>query len=578
MKRFFKFLRPRGQLDGGFESNFKGCSTTTTTTSSSTSTHPTMTGPAVLCACLGLVVAIVAAAIVSDVCFVVAYCAGDGEKSKVKPSTTTTSSTSSKDHLYLFHSNKIAHAYRPPSITNQTKAKKSRPRRSHVTLPNCHVHRRCQRPRVRRSRNDTTQRRRRDRQRSQQLLEERQKSGPWNGHPRGGITDAWTARTVYKPVRSSIDLQRQCKEPRCQTLTSSTSKSFRNPRPRPSTGIISSLPTVLPATTGSDGDDDNPRSLKRQKTFHSIFSATVDPIVVVEDASISSAAVAAHAPPPQRFVDIIHPRGKDRIPFDEKDCGNDIEAKIEGVLKLPVALRNLQVEGRFLDDDCGDSNVGELGIAELSTIRVLRFGRGGQPNGRGFRLSDLLGVYGTNHQPQSNKMGRDDSPVDTVVNGLNSQSSRHLQSNKRGPDDATVDEMVNSLYSQYQDGRRECLQLRCEVSRDSLDFNIVSLVCSTNVAVSENDIISAFNAIPSAFFPIYDIHVPGGRSDAGIRIRFTEWNSRTAQAIACLLCRSDEDDFMFTGMRVFDYRFRPSSNPSFQLYIAIFPTMHRTMM
>ena len=173
-----------------------------------------------------------------------------------------------------------------------------------MTLPNRHTHRRCQRPRNRRSRNDTTQRRRRDRQRSQQLLEERQKSGPWNGHPRGGITDAWTARTVYNPVRSSIDLQRQCKSSRSVSASST-------PRPRPSTGIISPLPPVLPATTDS---------------------ATVDPIVVLEDMSMPSAAVAAESPPPHRFVDVVHPRGKDRIPFDEKDCGNDIQAKIEGVL------------------------------------------------------------------------------------------------------------------------------------------------------------------------------------------------------------------------------------------------------
>ena len=51
-----------------------------------------MTGAAVLYACLGLVVAIVAAATVSDVCFVVAYCTGDGDeiKKSAKPSTTST--------------------------------------------------------------------------------------------------------------------------------------------------------------------------------------------------------------------------------------------------------------------------------------------------------------------------------------------------------------------------------------------------------------------------------------------------------------------------------------------------------
>ena len=131
-----------------------------------------------------------------------------------------------------------------------------------------------------------------------------------------------------------------------------------------------------------------------------------------------------------------------------------------------------------------------------------------------------------------------------------------------------VETQVQRVYGQYRQHQEELVEACGVVVKNRSSYTRVSLVCSTNRPVCEQEVVNAiFQHINSACDgSIKKVRVIGEVS-TDVRICFEHWDGHTTEAIQQLLRWSD--GFYFTSMNIF--RPEPRVDPSCRLFVCNIP-------
>ena len=131
-----------------------------------------------------------------------------------------------------------------------------------------------------------------------------------------------------------------------------------------------------------------------------------------------------------------------------------------------------------------------------------------------------------------------------------------------------IEMQMQRVYSQYRQHQEELVEACGIIVKDRSSYNRVSLVCSTNRPVREQEVVDTiFQHINSACDgSIQSVRVVGEVS-TDVRISFGHWDGHTTDAIQQLLRWSD--GFYFTSMNIF--RSKPRVDPSWRLFVCNIP-------
>ena len=151
---------------------------------------------------------------------------------------------------------------------------------------------------------------------------------------------------------------------------------------------------------------------------------------------------------------------------------------------------------------------------------------------------------------------------------VETKAAVEFAANAAQPYEDDIEMQMQRVFSQYRQHQEELVDACGVIGKDRPSYNRVSLACSTNRPVREQEVVDAiFQHINSACDgSIQSVRVVGEVS-TDVRISFGHWDGHTTDAIQQLLRWSD--GFYFTSMNIF--RSKPRVEPSWRLFVCNIP-------